>query len=925
MKTRKAPATSGLVPARVAQLGVATLYFALTIATAGSAPDEMSLKEALAVEPYPPPPPTPAQVLIRNATIWTMTQAGILEGADLLLEHGTITAVGHNIKARADALVIEATGRHVTPGIVDAHSHSATEELDVNEGVNSISSEVRVRDILYPRSPQIYQQLAGGVTVAHVLHGSANAIGGQNQIVKYRWGVERPDELVFAGAPPTIKFALGENPTHAGFKGSPGVEQRYPATRMGVAAFIRANFAQARQYRDEWQRYRAQSKSAQAKTVPPRRDLRLEPLVEVMNGQRFIHAHSYRADEILMLIRLADELGIHISTFHHVLEGYRVADEMAAHGAGGSTFSDWWSFKMEAFEAIPYNAAIMTRRGVLTSLNSDDANLARRLNLEAAKTIHYGGMDREQALAMVTINPAQQLKIDNRVGSLAAGKDADLVIWSGDPLSVYSVADMTFVDGKVRFSRAADLAHRASVAAARERLAAELKGDNKGEAARSGTAATEAVITANPPAPPVDYHFAPGSDNLGAVAIVGATVHTLEGSAIADGVVVFRGGKITAVGGPGTRVPADAERIDAAGKQLWPGLIHTNTVLGISEIDSVPGSVDIAETGDINADADVYLAINAASTHFPVARSAGITHAVVMPSGGMVAGTTAFLRTEGWTWDEMSAVRRHSMVLHWPDPIPPQFATLLGPLKSLAERKKDSDEQIKTLDKLIDSAAAYGLAQRQAEISHAKWDYDPQLEALQPVLTGERPLWANAREKHAIEAAVNWAAKRKLRLVITDGRDSYLVTDLLAAHQVPVVLTNIVGDLPRPDDPYDVLYSLPAKLEKAGVLFAIASGTRNGGSSNARYITLFAGIAAAHGLDREAAYRSITLNPAKILGLDHVLGSIAPGKSASLVLSDGDLLEQTTNVEQVWIDGEKSPMDDVQKQAYRKWSARPRR
>ena len=286
-------------------------------------------------------------------------------------------------------------------------------------------------------------------------------------IVKYRWGVKQPDELVFAGAPPTIKFALGENPTQAGFKGMPGVEQRYPATRMGVSAFIRASFERARQYRDEWRRYDALSRSQQEKTVPPRQDLQLDALVEVLDDKRYIHSHSYRADEILMLMRLADELGIHVTTFHHVLEGYRVADEMAAHGASGSTFSDWWSFKMEAFEAIPYNAAIMTQRGVLTSLNSDDGNLARRLNLEAAKTIHYGGMDRQQALAMVTINPARQLKIDTRVGSLAKGKDADLVIWSGDPLSVYTVADMTFVDGKLRFSRELDTAHRAEVTQAR--------------------------------------------------------------------------------------------------------------------------------------------------------------------------------------------------------------------------------------------------------------------------------------------------------------------------------------------------------------------------------------------------------------------------------------------------------------------------
>jgi len=889
-------------------------------ATAGVAHAEMSLDEALAVRPYPAPPATPAQVLIRDATVWTMTDAGILEHTDLLLENGRIAAIGRNLRAGGSALVVEAAGRHVTPGIIDAHSHSATEQLDLNEGVNSVSSEVRVSDVLDTRSPDIYQQLAGGVTTAHVLHGSGNAIGGQNAIVKYRWGVERPGELLFEGAHPTIKFALGENPTQAAFRGGmPGGDLRYPATRMGVAALMRSSFELAEQYQREWAHYNALSKRERARTVPPRRDLRLEPLVEVLQDKRDVHSHSYRADEILALMRVAEDLGFRIRAFHHVLEGYRVADEMAAHGAGGSTFSDWWSFKLEAYEAIPWNAAIMAQRGVLVSLNSDNAELARRLNLEAAKMIHYGGMSPEQALAMVTINPARQLRIDERTGSLATGKDADVVVWSGDPLSVFSRADLTFVDGKLRFSRDADLAHRPLVTAARARLAAELQGD-AGKTAAAAPAATPAL---NPPAPAFDYRPAPRAPQA-PVAIIGATVHSMEGPAITDGVVVFKAGRITAVGGADTPVPADAERIDARGKHLWPGMIHLNTVLGISEIESVPGSVDVAETGDINADANAVQAVNAASAHFAVARSGGISHALVVPAGGLVSGTTSLLRTDGWTWEEMTAVRQHSLALRWPEPPPPQYAIFMGPPKTLAELKKEAEDRVKRLDKLLDEAIAYGRAQRDAEARGGEWDYDAQLEALQPVVAGKRPLWATAREKHSIEAVVNWAAKRGLRLVITDGRDAYLTSELLAEHKVPVVLTNIVGGPPRPDDPIDVLYSLPAKLESAGVLFAIASTTRPGGSGNARHISLFAGIAAANGLDREAAYRSLTLYPARILGLDDVLGSIAPGKSASLALTDGDLLEPSTTVEQVWIDGTRPSMDDVQKAAWRKWSARPK-
>jgi imidazolonepropionase-like amidohydrolase len=877
----------------------------------------MDLEAAVALAPYPLAEPTPDRVLIRNATVWTQSADGILKNTDILLENGKIAAIGTDLGAH-DATAIDASGRHVTPGIIDAHSHSAIEDMGVNEGVNSVSAEVRIRDLLDPRSRQIYQQLAGGVTTIHVLHGSGNPIGGQNVIIKLRWGSPAPGDLILDGAPSTIKFALGENPKQSGFSAMGG-EPRYPATRMGVAALIRSSFAQAAQYRDEWRAYAALSGRQQNRKAPPRRDLQLEALAEVLAGERDVHSHAYRADEILMLMRLADEIGFKVSTFHHVLEGYKVADEMAAHGAGGSTFSDWWSFKMEAFDAIPYNAAIMEQRSVLTSLNSDNADLARRLNLEAAKMLRYGGLEPADALAMVTINPARQLRIDDRIGSLEVGKDADLVVWSGDPLSVFSIAESTFVDGQMLFDRKSDLEHRERVVEAREMLAREIRGGEM----KVSEAAEEAAGT-NPPAPAVEYHFSPDAP-AAAMAIVGATVHTLEGSAIPDGVVVFEAGRITAVGDAGTPVPASAERYDARGKHLWPGIIHTNTLLGISEIDTVAGSVDIAETGDTNADIDVSLAINAASTHFPVARSGGITHAVVTPHGGAVAGTNALVRTDGWTWEEMAAVRRHSLVLRWPDPIPARYAALMGPPKTASDLKKESEERLEFLDDLLVAAKAYGKAKQAAVDAGRVWEHDPQLEALQPVIEGQRPVWVSAREKSAIVAAVNWAVKNELRIVIMGGRDAYLVTDLLARHQIPVVLRNIVGEPPRDDDSYDVLYSLPARLEAAGVTFSIASGTFSGGSSNARNITLYAGIAAAHGLDREAAYRSITLYPARILGLDDALGSIAPGKSASFVLTDRDLLEPAANIEQVWIDGARPAMDDIQKAAFRKWGNRPRR
>ena len=396
--------------------------------------------------------------LIQNATILTVTK-GTIENGSILIRNGKISRVGKNLEAPAGATVIDATGMYVMPGIIDCHSHIAVEG-DVNEGSVAVSSMVGVGDVLNPEDIDIYRDLAGGVTVAHVLHGSANPIGGQNQLIKLRWG-KSAEELKFQGAPLSIKFALGENPKRSNFRPPLGIPQRYPESRMGVMDVIRQAFVDAREYKKSWDEYNQRVAAGDKTAIPPRRDLKLEPLVEVLEGKRWVHAHSYRADEILQLMLLADEFHFHVRTFQHVLEGYRVADEMAAHGAGGSTFSDWWAYKMEAYEAIPYNAAIMTRRGVIVSINSDSAEEARHLNQEAAKMMKYGGLTEDEALRLVTINPAIQLGVDQRVGSLEQGKDADLVIFNHHPLSVYAVAQKVFIDGHMYFDRDKDLAMRA--------------------------------------------------------------------------------------------------------------------------------------------------------------------------------------------------------------------------------------------------------------------------------------------------------------------------------------------------------------------------------------------------------------------------------------------------------------------------------
>ncbi len=428
-------------------------------------------------------------VLIRNATVLTVTK-GTIQNGSVLVRDGKVAAVGKNISGPAGAAVVDGTGKYLMPGIIDCHSHTAIEG-GINEGTLSDSSMVNVKDIINPTDINIYRALAGGLTVSNVLHGSANAIGGQTVVIKLRWGKTAP-EMLFEGAKPGIKFALGENPKRQGypqgglFSQGPVAERRYPGTRMGVEEVIRESFTEAKNYQANWKQYNAQVSRGEH-PIPPRNDLRLESLVEVLEGKRYVHAHCYRSDEILMLLRVADEMGFKIRTLQHVLEGYKVADEIVKHGASASTFSDWWAYKIEAYDATPYNAAIMTRKGVVVSVNSDSDELQRHLNLEAAKTMRYGGMTETQALAMVTINPAKQLGIDDKVGSIEVGKSGDLVLFDKNPLDNYSKVLKVWIDGNEYFDRDKDLAGRAEFERKKKALSDKENSMPKGKGSETPT------------------------------------------------------------------------------------------------------------------------------------------------------------------------------------------------------------------------------------------------------------------------------------------------------------------------------------------------------------------------------------------------------------------------------------------------------
>ncbi len=384
-------------------------------------------------------------VLFKGGTVLTVTN-GTLENTDVLVRDGKISRIGKDLRAPNGVETVDITGKFLMPGIIDAHSHIAGSAI--NEGTSQVTSEVSMEDVVDPYDVSIYRALAGGVTSIHLMHGSANVIGGQNETMKLRYGQTDPDMIRFEGAPRTIKFALGENPTRGGR--SRGIQ---PQSRMGVENMLRTSFAQAVEYKKKWDAFNADKNP---RKIAPEYDLRMQTLVDIMNGDVLVHCHSYRADEIYMLMKVFSDFGIPKLTFQHANEAYKVAPELAAFGASASVFADWWAYKLEVYYSTAYNAAILTENGVLTSINSDSGELIRHLFHEAAKTQKYGDLSDDEALALITLNPAKQLGIDKRVGSIEVGKDADIAIFNAHPLSTYAIPLMTFVDGIKYFDKAID-------------------------------------------------------------------------------------------------------------------------------------------------------------------------------------------------------------------------------------------------------------------------------------------------------------------------------------------------------------------------------------------------------------------------------------------------------------------------------------
>lgn len=851
---------------------------------------------------------TTGVVAIRGGTVLTVTR-GTIENGVVVWRDGKIAAVGGaNTPIPQGADIVEAKGRFVTPGIIDAHSHIAAESI--NEGGTTVSSMTGIEDVLDPTDIAIYRDLAGGLTVANVLHGSANPIGGKNQVIKLRWGKDARG-LVFEGAPPGIKFALGENPKDMRQFGQTG-PRRYPVTRPGVEFVIRDAFSRARTYQKEWQDYERRKKAGEDVAMP-RRDLQLEPLVEILDGKRLVHSHTYRADETLMLMRLAEEMGFKIATFQHVLEGYKVADEMAKHGVGGSTFSDWWAYKVEAEDAIPYNAAIMHRRGVLVSINSDSAEHARRLNTEAAKSMHWGGVTEDEALAFVTINPAKQLQIDQRVGSLEVGKDADVVIWNKHPLSTYAIVDRVYIDGQQYYDRTGE--ERRLTDAGREKTTLA--------AAEGRTAPTAAA-----PQTPQPRTAAPQEETFGSVApaaraqqapaggpataIINARIYPISAAPIERGTIVIRGNRIEAVGA-NVAVPAGATVIDARGSEVYPGFIDARTSLGLNE----PGPRNFEDTNEmleVNASVKAQVAYQSDSDAIPVARVNGITTAAVFPGGGLIGGQIAVMNLDGWTWEEATLQPVAGVTFQFPPLGRTQGqGAAQDANRKYEDLKKERDAKVKRVEEWIARARAYGRTPAAGRAT------DWNLAALAPIADLKQPLFVAATSEADIREAIAFADRAGIRIVITGGLESPLVAPLLKEKNIPVILGSVLTMPSREDAHHAATYKAAGELAQAGVTFAFGTG----GAANNRLIPYEAAISVAWGLDRNRALRAITLDAATILGVADKVGSLEPGKIANLCIATGDPMEMKTQFTHIFINGRNVGLKSKHTELHERFSARP--
>ncbi len=833
---------------------------------------------------------TGGTVILKDATILTVARGTIPRGS-ILIRDGKIAEISASPIVAEGVAVIDAAGMVAMPGIIDTHSHQ-TIQGGVNEMSLSIVPEVRVRDVVTGDDPGIYRALAGGTTTARLLHGSANTIGGQDAVIKHKPGQPGRD-LILKDNPQGVKFALGENVTRR--------TGRFPNTRMGVEAVIERAFEEGRAYRDALNAHEAARARGDA-GPPPRRDLRLEALAGILDGSIKIHSHCYRSDEILMLLRVASRHGVRVQSLQHVLEGYKVAAEIAAHGASASTFSDWWAYKIEAFDAIPFNAALMTQAGVSTVIKSDSEELIRHLHLEAAKMVKYGGVPEDQALAMITINAARELGLDRRLGSIEVGKDGDIALFNAHPFDGFARCELALIDGEVQFQR------KSKDGKLRPR-----PGDH--------SAMPASALSPEVRARGLDLSVSAG----GTYAVTGATLHPVSGPDIAEGTIVIAAGRIAAIGDSQTPIPPAAKVIDARGLDVWPGLIDAGTPLGLYEVGSLPETQDSSDSAEFQPELRTSVALHPDSELIPVARANGILAAFVQPSGGVISGQGCVIGLDGWVPSEMVVLDRAGLVVNIPRYSAPGGGRR-GRLAATASEGGDAGQarkdRLEAIREEFRKALAYDKVVVAARDRKAPAPSpDPRLGALAPYARGEKPVIFRAENRTEILDALKLGADLKLKAVISGGAEAWKVADALKAANVPVLVGGTLRLPTEATDPYDSAYANPARLHEAGVSFALKSGGSDVGTAS-RNLPYDAAMAVAFGLPEAAGLRAVTLAPAEILGLADQLGSLGVGKRANLVITAGHVLQPTTEVKGLFLAGKPLPPESRHTRLYAKFRGR---
>lgn len=820
---------------------------------------------------------TGGSLLIRNATLLTIVN-GDLAQTDLLVKDGRIAAIGPNLTAPDGVTTVDLRGYFVTPGLIDPHSHMCISG-GVNEWSLSVTPEVRIADVVNPKDSGAFRALAGGVTMIHTMHGSANTIGGQNTVLRLKYG-EPVSAWRMPEAPRTVKFALGENVKQSN---SQTRGTRFPNTRMGVEAVFRRSFDAALAYQKEWDTFKREKASGKD-PKPPRRDLRLEALSEIHAGRIWVHCHCYRADEILRLLDMAESYGFRIGVLQHVLEGYRVIPEILRHGVSTSTFSDWWAYKLEAYDAVPFNAARMAQAGIVTTVNSDSHEVIRHMNLEAAKSLRFGGLKANDALRLVTLNGAIQLGVSDQVGSIEVGKRADLAVFNGHPLDTFAKCVMTLIDGETYF--------------------------------------VHPSLEPATPAPPIEARSFPAPRDPMPIAtatggnywIRGGNVHPISGATIEGGLVVISGGRISRVGpDDGAAAPAGFTAIDAKGLHVYPGLICAGVSLGLVEIESVAGSVDASDIARFQPDLMTLSAFNPFSAGIAVARSEGVTSTLVISGGGVVQGQCGIVHLEGWSMPEARFASPVGLMVQLPS-MASQFPWWMDD-EAKEQAKKDFPKSLAAVEEFFRTARQY---HRMKSVG-AEPAFERRFEAMLPYLAHERPVIFRADTHKAILEALRFAEKYELRPIIFGGREAWKAASELADRKADVIITRSMN-LPAGEfEPWDSVYANAATLRRHGVRFCFTVGE----PSLTKQLGVEAGMAVAHGLEQEAALSAITLDAARILGVDDQLGSLEAGKIADVIITTDSPLQASNCVVAEFIRGVPVDLSNKHTRDDAKFRARP--